>query len=350
MNEKHEIEEGQAFTIDMFHREDAAGVSRLFRAVYGEGYPARIVYNQAELIEAFDKRMNIPAVARTEKGDIISYCALYRSAPNPNLYEMGRALVLPSYRGGSILLKLTLLLYEAAARQNIDAVFLEAVCNHAYSQKIAADAFGGDSETAIEIDLMPKEAFVTEKSASGRVASMLMFAIFKYNSQTIYIPKKYKDQVDYILSAKNIRLNNKNTYLESSGDAPSDLKTAFSTEVYDFAKVARITFSETGADFKRVFEKIEEEILLQHMIVIQVWLKLTTPWIGSVVDILRSKGYFLGGVLPKWFGDDGLLMQKVIGRPSWDGINLYSERAANILNFIKADWEEVGIAFNHQQS
>lgn len=338
MNQKCEIEEGQAFTIDMFRREDAAGVSRLFRAVYGEGYPARIVYNPAELVDALDKRVNIPAVARTEKGDIISYCALYRSAPNPNLYEMGRALVLPSYRGGSILLKLTLLLYEAAERQNIDAVFLEAVCNHTYSQKIAADAFGADSETAIEIDLMPKEAYVTEKSASGRVAAMLMFAIYKQNSQAIYIPSKYKEQLDYIFSAKNIRLNDKNIYLESLGNAPSYLKSAFSMEVYDFAKVARIAFSETGSDFERVFEKIEDEMLLQNMIVIQVWLKLTTPWIGSIVDILRSKGYFLGGVLPKWFGDYGLLMQKVIGQPpSWDGINLYSERAVNILNFIKAD-------------
>jgi hypothetical protein len=52
--------------------------------------------------------------------------------------------------------------------------------------------------------------------------------------------------------------------------------------------------------------------------VIQVWLKFSSPWNGKVVDILRRKGYFLGGSLPRWFDEDGLLMQKVnhsVGAP-----------------------------------
>ncbi len=338
----NEIEGGQEFVIDRFRNEDAEGVARLFRIVYGDGYAVKLVYNPAALIEAFEKRENMPAVARTGKGDIVGYCGHYRSSPNPDLYESGQGLVLPSYRTEQIFSKLWIYLTETASGQNTDAVFGEPVCNHLYSQKAGAAIYGADTETAIEIDLLPAEAFSAENSASGRVAAMPMFMIFKQKPQTINIPKVYKTQLDYIFSTKNIKLNDKHTFRESSGDAPPGIKSAFKTQVFEFAKVARIAFSEAGGDFEKVFEKIQEEMLLQNIVVTQVWLKLTTPWIGSIVDSLRSKGFFLGGVLPKWFGDDGLLMQKVTGRPNWEGIKLYSERAKNILKLIREDWEQAG--------
>ncbi len=38
------------------------------------------------------------------------------------------------------------------------------------------------------------------------------------------------------------------------------------------------------------------------------WLNLAEPWVGDAAAILREKGYFWGGVLPRWFDTDGLLM------------------------------------------
>ena len=72
---------------------------------------------------------------------------------------------------------------------------------------------------------------------------------------------------------------------------------------------------------------------------IQVWLKLSWPWTGAVVNILRDRGFFLGGILPRWFGEDGFLMQKILHRPNWEGISLHTNRAAQILGFIRNDWE-----------
>jgi hypothetical protein len=74
-------------------------------------------------------------------------------------------------------------------------------------------------------------------------------------------------------------------------------------------------------------------------VVVQVWLKLTWPFIDIVVGALRDRGYFLGGLLPQWFGDDGLLMQKVLGRPNWEGIQLFSDRAMRLWDFVRSDWE-----------
>ena len=75
------------------------------------------------------------------------------------------------------------------------------------------------------------------------------------------------------------------------------------------------------------------------ILVIQVWLNLACPWVGQAVETLRDRGYFLGGALPRWFDNDGLLMQKILKRPDWDGICLYTDRASEILRFVRADWE-----------
>ncbi len=109
-------------------------------------------------------------------------------------------------------------------------------------------------------------------------------------------------------------------------------------DLFDFAKVARITFHETGSDFAERISGLEAEAVEKGFIVIQVWLKLTSPWIGSVVSILKTRGFFIGGVLPQWFDDDGLLMQKLLFIPDFESIQLYSDRAMRIRELVKADW------------
>jgi len=79
---------------------------------------------------------------------------------------------------------------------------------------------------------------------------------------------------------------------------PSSIKTEIKAQVFDFASVARLTVQEAGADFISVFDEQEKTICEKGIIVIQVWLKLSWPWINRVVDLLRGRGYFLGGISP----------------------------------------------------
>jgi hypothetical protein len=73
--------------------------------------------------------------------------------------------------------------------------------------------------------------------------------------------------------------------------------------------------------------------------VIQIWLNLSWPWINSAVSRLQSVNYFLGGLLPRWFDSDGMLMQKTSARPNWEGIQLYFDRAKRLLEWVRLDWE-----------
>jgi hypothetical protein len=133
-------------------------------------------------------------------------------------------------------------------------------------------------------------------------------------------------------------LDDNRDFILSQGELPSSIKTEIKTQVFNFAKVARLAVHEAGADFEAVLEREERSVLGKGAVVLQVWLKLSWSWISRVVDALRERGYFLGGILPRWFDVDGMLMQKIIGEPNWEGIQLYSDRAKKLLEIIKEDW------------
>jgi hypothetical protein len=84
---------------------------------------------------------------------------------------------------------------------------------------------------------------------------------------------------------------------------------------------------------------MEKNAIDKPCTIIQVMLKSSLPSMGEAINVLRKRRFFLGGILPRWFGDDGFLMQKIIGQPNWEGINLYTDRASQILRFIKDDCE-----------
>lgn len=60
---------------------------------------------------------------------------------------------------------------------------------------------------------------------------------------------------------------------------------------------------------------------------------------GKIVEHLRAKGYFIGGILSRWLGEDALLIQKIRKRPNKEGINLHTERARRIQAFVRGDHE-----------
>ena len=324
----------KGFEIDIFHPEDAAGVAKLFTAIYGNGYPVKLVYNPEQLIGAFETKDNIPVVARTPEGAIVAYEAMFRSAPHQKLYEAGQGLVLPDYRNMGIAAAMNRYVCDIIATEfHIDAIFGEAVCNHTHMQR--AWAGYGPIETAIEVDLMPAEAYTKEKSALGRVSTLDMFRTYISRPHTLCIPPVYNDIIRYIYSA----YDDAREFAVSGGYSPADVRTKHTVQVFDFANVARVAVYEAGFDFEDIFSNEEKRFFEQGLLVVQVWLKLSCPWIDSVVQYLRRKGYFFGGALPRWFDDDGLLMQKIAGTPNWGGIQLYSDRAGKILDFVKTDSE-----------
>ncbi|MHC1743787.1 MAG: GNAT family N-acetyltransferase [Syntrophobacteraceae bacterium] len=336
--EEHSIGDGdgERVVIGLFRSEDGPGIARLFQTVYGEGYPVRRFYDPSGLADAHESGESYSLTARKPDGEIIGHMALFRSSPFPNLYEAGAGLVLPEYRKAGINKLLLTHLYERVAPGlGVDEVWGEAVCNHIIMQRTVAHY--KHIETGLEVDLMPAETYEQEKSASGRVASVVCFRAYQSRPHTVYLPLVYEAELRFLYGA----LDDRRVFESSREPLPTTVQTRVTTQTFEFARVSRIGVTALGDDFTSVFETVERELLARPTRVIQVWLNLACPWAGPAVTALRARGYFLGGVLPRWFDDDGILLQKIIGTPDWDGINLYSDRARDILKLVKTDWERV---------
>ncbi len=329
------VEPGQEYEFDLFRPEDAEGVVKLFLSIYGEGYPIKTFIDPDKLIEENAAGRTVSSVARTLKGDIVGHNALFQSSPNPKIAESGAGGVHAAYRGGAgIFTGMVRHGVEVAARAyQKEAIHTEPVCNHVFSQKLTRRL--GCRTTTLEVDLMPAAAYVKEGSARGRVSNLIDFLTLVPFPHTVYLPEQYEEPMREIYG----RLDDARTLAESADPIPVSLTTDITPQVFDFARVARLTIREAGSDFADAMDGLEKELRARNVTVIQAWLNLAWPWVGEAVEVLRRKGYFFGGVLPRWYGTDGMLMQKIAGRPSWEGIVIEFEEGARMVEIVKRDWE-----------
>lgn len=320
--------------IDAFRPTDAEGIAALFQAVYGDGYPVKVYYDPRALIEANETGDLYGIVASNSAGSVVGAVHLFRSAPFKALYEIGSGLVLKGYRNLGINKRLLGFIMEEWIHTNklVEAVWGEAVCNHVHMLK--AQTYFGYIETALEIALMPAEAYEAEQSATSRVATQVAFRSYRPKPHRVYLPATYERELRFIYS----KLDDQREFATADNVLPteglSEIKMAYS----DFAQVVRVTVHHVGADFETRMDDLDGEALGKGAVVNQIWLNLGSPWVAAAVDILRDRGYFIGGVFPRWFDQDGLFMQKLLCPPEFEEIKLASDRGRELLEMIRQDW------------
>ncbi|MHB8069296.1 MAG: hypothetical protein ACYDIC_15500 [Desulfobaccales bacterium] len=334
----HEIpvEGGQKFQVDRFRPADALGIANLYYSIYGPDYPFDTYYIPERIREENQSGNIYSVVARTPGGDIIAHGALYRSSPPyENLYELGQYVVLKNYRDTFAAYKINQYIAETLLPQVRPAgIFGEAVCSHVATQK--ASALMGMKAIALEADLMPAAVYAREEIAAGRVSCLIQFRSFADRPHEVFIPASYREQIAYILSDLDIS----RIIHPSYAAIPRDSRSETTVKFFPHAGVARSNVLQAGGDFEPLMEKLEQEAKEQGLPVLQIFLNLGSPWVGHAVEDLRQRGYFLSGYLPRWFDTDGLLVQKLVGLPHWDGIQLFDTKAARILEMVQTDWED----------
>lgn len=332
-SEPYKAKPDQKFEVLRMEPQDAWGVVRCFFAEFGDRYPCDVRYIPGRLIEENRCGNLHSVVARAENGDIIGHGALYRSsAHSSRVYELGQAVILPEYRSTfAVYCIQEYILDELAPSEDIDAIFQEAVTNHVITQRMALMA--DFSEAGIEVGSIPAGAFRNEQYPDDRVSAVLSFKCMRDEQRAVYVPGEYAQALDYVLSGLDISRQ----VIVSDSKAPSGIATELQTQFFDLARVGRLNVYRIGDDFPDVLAARERQAQDNAFQVVQVYVNLGEAWSGWAISVLRDKGYFFGGFLPRWFGTDGMFMQKLVSLPNFDSIMLYSERAKNILDFIRRD-------------
>ncbi len=334
--EHRPVPDGQPFTVDLLKAEDAWGVARLFYEVYGSSFPFATYYIPDRLLEENRLRLLFSTVARTPAGDIVGYGGMFRSsAPHPGVYEIGSHVIHPAYRSSRVALALQEHIKEVLIPlQKVEMSFSEAPCHQVVTQKFAA--MSGLVETALEIGLMPAGAYGPSPDfPEDRVSALLLFGKTADRQRRLYLPDVYQEALEFLLEGLAVdRLA-----LPAAEQPPASIATRVATEYFDFAKVARVHVLTMGEDFARSLAGFEAQALKSGARVLQVFVNLGEAWCASGIHTLREQGYFFGGLLPRWFDDDGLLMQRVFDLPDIASIKLYSQRSHRILDLIRRDIE-----------
>ena len=325
------------WTVDFFQPEDAKGVVELFRSVYGNEYHVKSIYDPEQLIAEQQSGKTYRAVVRTTDGEIIGHTAFCATSEfNPSLYEALQLLVRHEWRGTNVAAELNrFAIPQIPIRFGLKQVWGEAVCNHLSSQRSYTE--NQYAETGCELDLLPGAGMARSMKAAdtGRVAVILVFRPYEARPQTIYLPPVYWKQLEFLYND----FDHGHRFLPGEGLLSAEPTTQGKLDLYQQVSVARMNFTTIGSDFSDLLTKFDRQASESGILVYQVFLPLTVAATGEAVDILREHGYFLGGVVPRWFGDDGLLMQKVLESPNFEGIRLYTERAKKILELTMADWQ-----------
>ncbi|MHB8770729.1 MAG: GNAT family N-acetyltransferase [Syntrophales bacterium] len=329
------VEPGQSFSIDRFRREDAPGIAALFSAEYGSSYPIETYYIPERIIAENESGNIHSVVARTPTGAIIGHGALYRSSPQyPDLYEIGQYIVLPEYRTTFAAYKINRFIAETlTALTGPSGIFGEAVTHITATQKSSAQI--GMKDVALEMELMPAEAYEKSQSASGRISCLIQFRSFRDRPQEIFVPLRYREVVEYILADVEIE----RTVTPSAQTIPKGAETRLTARFFGHAGVGRFNIVGLGGDFERIVTSLEREGRENKTLVFQFFLNLGEPWAGEAVAVLRGRGYSFGGCVPRWFDADGLLMQKILAPPDFDAPRLHSAKARQLRDFVRSDWQ-----------
>ena len=331
-NERHTVPKGETYTADDYKPADGPRVARLFYAVYGRDYPIDTYYLPERLTEENHLGNIRSAVARTVSGEVVAHAALYRSSPpNPRLYEYGVGLTHPDYRSTMAFFRVHQLLMQLVGQEGIDGIYGEAVCNHTITQKLTHH--GKAIETAVEPALMPAEAYAHEWQGIRRVGCLVSFRVDVDQRKPLYVPAPYRQQLGFILEGITLDRELINADTDSTaGEA------AIEVQRFDFAGVARCTVTRPGADLPGRLLDLERQAQADNWALLQFFVDLGQPWAGGVVEQLRNQGYALGGLLPIWFGTDGLLMQKHLVDPDFEGMKIHTDRGRALVELIRNEW------------
>ena len=327
----------EEWTVDFFRPADAQGVVDLFRSVYGDDYHVKSIYDPEQLIAEQQSGKTYRAVVRTMGGEIIGHTSFGTiSELNPSLYEAFQLLVRHDWRGTDVASALNrFAIPQIPVEFGLKQVWGEAVCNHVFTQRAYTE--NQYAETGCELDLLPGTGMARSMKVAntGRVAVIVVFRSYEAKPQTVYLPPVYWSQLEFLYAD----FDHGHRFVPGDRHLSTEQKTQGKLHLYTPVAVARMNFTTIGTDFSALLTEYERQASEGGILVYQVFLPLTEAATGEAVDILRQNGYFLGGVMPRWFGNDGLLMQKVIGTPNFEGIRLYTERAKDILQLVKADWQ-----------
>lgn len=325
---KQVIEPGQEIEVDLFRPDDALGIALAYYEIYGDSFPIEHVYDPEEIIRRNATDNQYTVVARTPRNEIVGVAGLFRHAPNPGVYEAGQLMVLKAYRANHTAAKISEKVMNDISRDiGMPVLFGEAVCNHPISQRLSLQH--GMLPCGLEMECMPSKAYAGEGGVTRNVSLMLFFKVATPTPCAVCLPEEYAPYIESLYADFGLDRH------RLPGQPLSGITEKTEFTIHD-ASLTRLTVAHAGEDFAAMIDTAQAQF--GNKGIMQVYLNLGDETAQAAVTLLREKGYFFGGLLPHWFGPDGMIMQKLPEPPDWDGLKLYKMKTKAVFEFVRQDF------------
>ena len=177
---------------------------------------------------------------------------------------------------------------------------------------------------------MPSGSAAKVDDASRNISLFLMFKSFHNAGCDVYLPEPYRAFCEAMYAELALP-----RVFSAAGALAGE--TQASQFFLQETGLLRLTVARAGRDFDEGVSAAEAKAGPRGMM--QIFLNLGDAATPQAVERLRDRGYFLAGLLPCWFGADGLLMQKVCLEPDWDAIQGAGHGAAVLRDMVREDFE-----------
>ena len=126
-------------TIRLLGPDEGAAVGGAIRAVYGETYDRRWVYDADEVSRRIADGRLVSCVAEDQGGSLLSHAGLSRSSPTDLVGEAGLAVTMPAARGHHLFTAVKSHLADWARAEGLCGMFSESTTAHPYSERANVD-------------------------------------------------------------------------------------------------------------------------------------------------------------------------------------------------------------------
>lgn len=325
------------FTIKPVDASCADMVPLVFRSIYGDNFPLEYVYDGDRILAEIHAGRLKSSLALDIGGLPIGYIAMYMSVTNPGLWEACNLLVVPG-RGSGDLAWALLQRYlhpENRSDTDCDGIFEEAVCHHYFTQLGCSKL--GFIDCALVLDHMNGASFRAHAPETERVACLLQFYEQSDQREACYLPEQYSEFLQGLFAGLRPR-----AFLPGSAPLPVEGEVKRYDKSFAAAGMWRVSVSSTGGNWGAFLDDLLVQARLRQVVSLQIVLSVGLPCTTAAVAQMRQRGFFLGGIFPRWFGADGIMMQQVLGKePDYEGIKLYGAVAKSLLTYIQHDRETV---------
>lgn len=324
-----------AYTITAVNVTNAASVATVFRSVYGDAFPVQYVYHADQVMDEINAGRLAASLAFDNQGAVIGYVSFFKCAPNPKLWEGGNLVIVPGCGKDELgwgLMQHYLQPGNLPGLQS-DGIIGEAVCHHYFTQVGAVKL--GFAECGLALDLLDGSSFSEHRPDTQRVACVVQFYELSDPQGPCYLPEQYLDFLQDICGRLRPR-----TLLPGSLPLPRHEETVATEHWFEEAGTWRFSVTAIGEDWGRFLDQALATSRERKVVCLQIILSTALPCISEAVGQLQQRGFGIGGLYPRWFGADGVMLQQLFGNePEYDGIKLYTDVARKMLRYIRSDCE-----------